>query len=197
VRVAVANKGVPLEKIRVTAIRDDGVTVDATSPVTPGRDFVFYGLKPGSYKLRASSPGFDDGTGEVTAPAAQTVKLTLTPRHPLMPFLFASTLTDALGELKKAGIANPLLLDVTGREVSAANPAAEYRDAPVLVQYPAAGDPVLAGKGATLVVAAALRVESSVEMPSLVGLSLSEAQKALEAIGLVMGKVVTKTRKLI
>jgi beta-lactam-binding protein with PASTA domain len=44
-----------------------------------------------------------------------------------------------------------------------------------------------------LVVSAPLQVQPSVEVPSLAGLTLSEAQKALEAIGLVMGRVVTKT----
>jgi len=35
-------------------------------------------------------------------------------------------------------------------------------------------------------------VEASIEVPSLAGLTLTEAQKALESVGLVLGKVVTK-----
>jgi beta-lactam-binding protein with PASTA domain len=46
-----------------------------------------------------------------------------------------------------------------------------------------------------LVVAAVLEAESSIEIPSLTGLSLPEAQKALESLGLVLGKVVTKQQR--
>jgi beta-lactam-binding protein with PASTA domain len=33
------------------------------------------------------------------------------------------------------------------------------------------------------------KIETTVEVPSLAGLTLAEAKKALEALGLVMGKV--------
>jgi beta-lactam-binding protein with PASTA domain len=44
------------------------------------------------------------------------------------------------------------------------------------------------------VIAAALQVQPTIEVPSFAGLTLNEAQKALEGIGLVMGKVVTKQK---
>ena len=40
--------------------------------------------------------------------------------------------------------------------------------------------------------AATLTAQASIEVPSLAGLSLPEAQKALESLGLVLGKVTTK-----
>jgi len=52
---------------------------------------------------------------------------------------------------------------------------------------------VAADSGAQLVVAAALKVEPSVEVPSLTGLTLDEARKVLDDLGLVLGKVTTRT----
>jgi beta-lactam-binding protein with PASTA domain len=50
---------------------------------------------------------------------------------------------------------------------------------------------VPAGSGAVFVIAVPIQVEAAVEVPSLAGLTQQEAQKALEAIGLVLGKVNT------
>jgi beta-lactam-binding protein with PASTA domain len=47
-----------------------------------------------------------------------------------------------------------------------------------------------------LVISAALQVEPAIEVPSLAGLTLPEAQKALEGIGLVLGKVTTLQPKV-
>jgi beta-lactam-binding protein with PASTA domain len=65
----------------------------------------------------------------------------------------------------------------------------------VLAQLPLAGEFVPPSVSAQLVVAASLVAEAAVEMPSLVGLTQTEAQKALENIGLVLGKVVIKQPK--
>jgi beta-lactam-binding protein with PASTA domain len=51
---------------------------------------------------------------------------------------------------------------------------------------------VLASTGAQLVVAASLRIEPSVEMPSLTGLTLDEVRTVLEDLGLVLGDVSTR-----
>src|SRR4051812_25250120 len=56
-RVAIANTGIDPLKIRITAVRDDGLTAEAVAPVPPSTEFVFAALKPGAYALRAEAPG--------------------------------------------------------------------------------------------------------------------------------------------
>ncbi len=179
---------------RVTALRDDGVTFQAVAPVPPGTNYIFSSLRPGPYSIRAEAAGFDAATKSVTAPAADAVSITLTRRGAFMPAVFGSALQSALQELKNRNIAVARVLDVTGRDVAPANPGADYNTSPVLAQIPAAGQPVLPEGNAQLVVATALQVQPTIEIPALTGLTLAEAQKALEGIGLVLGKVVTKQK---
>ena len=62
------------------------------------------------------------------------------------------------------------------------------------MQFPDAGTPVAPEGKTQLVIAAALHIQPSIEVPSFVGLTLAEAQKALEGMGLVLGNVVTKQK---
>lgn len=179
--------------LRVTATRDDGAAFVAVDPVPPGTGWIFTGLRPGPYSLRVEGPGFESKTQQVTVPSTDPVSITLAPRGAFMPALFGTTLQSALQTLKNLNIAVDRILDVVGREVAPGNPASEYTSSPVLVQLPAAGQAVPPEARAQLVVATALDVQPTVEMPSLAGLTLAEAQKALEAIGLVLGKVVVKS----
>lgn len=190
VRVQIANADIALGQVRVTALPQDGTQAfEAVRPIPPGTEHIFSGLRPGVYTVRAEAPGFDAATATVTVPATEPVSLTLVPRGASMPALFGRPLGQALGDLKALGIAVSRVLDIAGREVAPANPGADYTDSPVLVQIPAPGQPVPPEGSAQLAVAAALQVEPSIEVPSLTGLSLEEAKKALEAAGLVLGKV--------
>lgn len=191
VRVLIKNAGVA--NARVAATRDDGVTFEAVPPVPPGTEFILTGLRPGAYSLRVEAPGFATQTTPLTVPTSAAVEITLTGSGAFMPELFGLTLRAALQELGSRKIAVSRILDVVGRDIAPANPGAEYNDQPLLAQFPPAGTAVPPDGQAQLVVSASLQVQASVEVPSLAGLSLSEAQKALEAIGLVMGKVVSKT----
>jgi beta-lactam-binding protein with PASTA domain len=191
VRVAITNAGIDPLKTRVTAVRDDGLTAEAVAPVPPSTEFVFTALKPGAYALRAEAPGFAPATANVLAPSAAVVSMTMTPSGAFMPVVFGDTLQAALGKLADLNIAVSRVLDVVGKDVAPANPGPDYNDAPVLMQFPDAGQPVPPGGSVQLVVAASLEVVPSIEIPSLSGLTLSEAQKALEGIGLVLGKVTT------
>ena len=195
VRVAITNAGLDPARTRVTATAADGVTAEAVDPVPPGTEYIFSGLRPGVYTVRAESAGFAAASTSVTVPSAAVVSLTLTPQGAFMPALFGDTLTAALGKLKAANIVVSRVLDVTGKDVAPANPPAEYSTAPVLMQFPDTGIPIAPGGSAQLVVAAALVVQPSIEIPSLAGLTLAEAQKALEGIGLVLGKVTTTQRR--
>jgi hypothetical protein len=191
-KIAIANAGFSMDTARVTAVRDDGVAFQAVGPVAPDTNFVIAGLRPGSYTVHAEAPGFDAKTAPVTVPSDNVVSLTLTPHGAFAPALFGTALQTALQQLKNSNIAVSRILDVAGRDVAPANPSSDYTSSPVLAQIPAAGDPVAPDGSMQLVVAASLQVQASIEMPPLAGLTLAEAQKALEGIGLVLGKVVTK-----
>jgi beta-lactam-binding protein with PASTA domain len=162
------------------------------APVTPGGDFMFGALKPGAYTVRASAPGFEEASVPVTVPSSATLNLTMKVAAVKMPSIFGLELPTALATLKAAGINVARIVDVAGRDVAPANPGPEYNTAPVLAQLPVAGEFVTPSITAQLVVAAALVAEAAIEMPSLVGLTQAEAQKALENIGLVLGKVLIK-----
>jgi hypothetical protein len=193
-KVSLTNVGLAAGATRVTATRADGATFEAVAPVPPAQEFVFSGLAAGAYTIRAEAPGFDAATKTVTTPLVQPVALTLTPHGAFMPAVFGSTLQTALSELKNASIAVSRVLDVTGREIPPANPGSENNNSPVLAQIPGAGVPVPPEGSAQLVIATSLQIQSSIEIPSLAGLTLIEAKTALEHLGLVLGKVVTKTK---
>jgi beta-lactam-binding protein with PASTA domain len=84
---------------------------------------------------------------------------------------------------------------LAGRDVPPANPGAEFNTALVLVQLPQPGYPVAAERGAQLVVSAALEVEATIQMPSLAGLTLVEARRVLDQLGLVLGNVQTRNNR--
>jgi hypothetical protein len=196
VKVQIANAGIDLASVRVTATRDDGVSSEAVDPIPPSTLHMFPGLQPGSYKIRAAAPGFDSATLDVVVPttgALETQNLTLTKKGDFMPSTFGLTLKQALDQLAGLSIAVNNILDVTGTAVPVANPGSQFTESLVLMQFPPVGTPVAPGESAQLVISAALQAEASIEMPSLVGLSFAEASKALEAIGLKVGKSFTKT----
>ena len=191
-KVQITAPGANLASIRLTAVRSDGIAVDAVAPVPPGSQHTFAGLRPGAYTLRVQAPGFQAATLNVTVPDANVQSVALVPDGAFMPSVFGLTLQEALGALANQQVAVSRVLDVTGTDVPTANPGAQYNDSRVLLQLPAAGTPVPTGQSVQLVIAALLQAQSSVEIPPLTGLTLAEAQKALEGLGLVLGKVSTK-----
>ena len=191
-QVTITNAQADPQRTRVTATRDDGGVFAAVAPAPPATNWVFTGLRSGPYAVRVEAHGFAPKVQQVTVPSADPVSITLTPDGAFMPKLFGLTLQAAMQELTNLNIAVDRILDVAGREVAPGNPAAEHRDSPVLLQIPASGEAVPPSGRANLVIAATLEVEAAVEVPSLAGLTLTEAQKALESLGLVLGKVVTK-----
>lgn len=193
-KVTLTNTDAAMAFARVTATRDDGVAFEAVAPVPPDKTFVFSGLRPGPYTVRAEAPGFAPATTTVTSPATGPATLTLTPHGAFMPLVFGSTLQAALQQLQNKGIGVSRILDVIGHDIPTANPGPEHTSSFVLAQIPDAGTPVPPEGRAQLVIAAVLQVQPTVEVPSFVGLTLNEAQKALEGLGLVLGKVVTKQK---
>ncbi|MEJ8849529.1 PASTA domain-containing protein [Variovorax rhizosphaerae] len=191
-KVQVTNPGIDLASVRVSAIRADGVAVDAVAPVAPSTQHIFSGLSAGSYALSVAAPGYQTATAAITAPDATVQNVALTPSGAFMPGVFGLTLQEALATLNNALISVSRVLDVTGTDVPTANPGAQYSSSRVLMQLPDAGSAVPTGQSVQLVIAAVLAPQPSIEIPPLTGLTLAEAQKALESLGLVLGKVVTK-----
>lgn len=195
VKVQIANAGIDLGSVRVTATRDDGISTEAVNPVGDGTLHTFPGLKPGAYKLRAEAPGFAPASVDVVVPPdgnLATQNITLATLGAFMPALFGQELATALTQLGQLGIAVSNILDVTGTVVPVASPGSAYNQSLVLLQLPGQGQPVAPGDSAQLVISAALQAEASIEMPSLAGLTFAEASKALEALGLKVGKSFTK-----
>lgn len=195
IKVQISNEGIALSSVRVTATRDDGISSEAVNPVGDATLHSFAGLRPGGYKLRADAPGFQPATKDIVVPAdgvLPTQTLALTTNGAFMPSLFGQQLVDSLTQLSSLGIAVNSIFDVTGTAVPVAAPGSAYNQSLVLLQLPPTGVPVAPGQAAQLVISAALQAEASIEMPSLAGLTLAEASKALEALGLKVGKSLTK-----
>jgi hypothetical protein len=147
------------------------------------------GLTDGPWRVHVHADGFNPEFRDVTMPHADPLPVPLTLAGVAVPDLFGHGARAALDELVAAGIDANLLLDTTGREISRTALPPEYVDSPVLHQLPAAGTVVPAGTGQVrLLVASALRREPVVTMPSLVGLSLTEAKEVLDRIGLTLGE---------
>jgi hypothetical protein len=182
---------------RMTAQRDDGAMFEAVAPVPPLEAFKFSGLRPGRYSIQASAPGFELLTTTMTVnefPQDAPMAVELKPHGAFMPLVFGSTLQAALLLFQNSNIGVSRILDVTGHDVPTANPGPDFNNSLVLAQIPDVGTPLAPGQRAQIVIAAKLQVQPSIEVPSFAGLTLSEAQKALEGLGLVLGKVVTKQK---
>lgn len=192
VRVTITNPGLDPELVRVTASRVDAAPVEAVRPIPPGKEHVLSRLEPGAWTVTAEAPGFQTATATVTITDASpetSLSLALQQTGTFMPDLFGKPLAAARAELATAKLALVRLLDFNGRELPPQNPGSENDAAPVLVQSPPANVTLLVNAGVALVIAVPVQVEAAVEVPSLAGLTQLEAQKALEAIGLVVGKV--------
>jgi hypothetical protein len=166
-----------------------GNAIAALPPFGSRTAHLLVGLTDGPWRIHVRASGFNDETREVTVPAAAPLAVSLVIGGVLVPDLFGVSMTAALEQLHAAGIDADMILDTTGREISRTSVPPEYADSPILFQLPVAGIVVPTGTGRVrLVVASALRRDPVVTMPSLTGLSLSEAQEVLERIGLVLGE---------
>ena len=188
-KVQLSNVDIALNSVRVTALRDDGWLAEAVAPVDGDSLFVFASLPPGAYVIMANAPGYKASNANVTIPSDDPVKLTLEQNGAFMPNLVGVELASALAILDDKGISVGRLIDVVGRELPPAKPTSEYANQPILMQLPDPGDAVPPEGKVQIVVSAALQVDDSVEIPPLTGLTLTEARKALEAIGLKLGTV--------
>jgi hypothetical protein len=190
--VTLGNVDIDLSSVRVTAERDDGWLMEAA--LNSDDVFVFTSLPAGVFIVSASAPGFSPASQSITLPTEETVQLTMAQNGAFMPNVTGVELGTALNELTERGIIVGRLLDVVGQELAPAKPDSEYLRQPLLVQLPEPGAAVLPSDKVTLVVSTALQVDDSVEMPPLTGLTLTEARKTLESLGLRLGNVETRQK---
>lgn len=193
-KVKMSNVDIFLDTVRITALRSDGWLAQAVAPVNGDGAFVFASLPPGSYKVEASAAGYKSASKNVTIPTEDALELALEQSGAFMPNLIGVELATGLAVLNDLDVTVGRLIDVVGRELPPAKPTSEYANQPIVMQLPDPGDAVPPEGRVQIVVSAALQVDDSVEIPSLTGLTLTEARRALEAIGLRLGNVETRQK---
>jgi len=194
VRVHLTNADIDLRAVRVTASRNDAAPVEAVRPLTFDGEHVLSRLEAGAWTITADAVGFRPASTPLTIADAgeTTLNLALEQSARVMPDLFGLRLDTSIRVLSTGGIAFARLLDFEGTEYAPANPGNEQLGQPVLAQSPPAGsliDSSAEATGAALVIAVPAKLESVAEVPSLAGLSQTEAKQVLEKIGLRLGKV--------
>lgn len=188
--VSVASGAAPVPEATVIAEPlGEGRVLRAVPPFAERVNHLIVGLTDGPWRVHVRAAGFADEVREVTMPQTEPLAVSLSVSGVRVPDFFGRATRAVLDELRALGIDADILLDSTGREVSRTALPPEYTDAPVLFQLPEAGTVVPTGTGRVrLVIASALRRDPVVTMPSLIGLSLTEAQEVLERIGLTVGQ---------
>lgn len=172
----------------VVAVPDVGQPVRAVPPFGDRTTHTLVGLTDGNWTIHVQAPGFEPKATAVVVPQTGPVVVELTRRGSVVPDLFGVGLRSATDRLRAEGLDVDVVLDTTGREVPRTAMPPEYVDSPVLVQSPAPGGVAPPDNlRVRLVVASPLRRDPVVTMPSLIGLTSSEAAKVLERLGLVLG----------
>ena len=195
ITVSVQADGQPVAGAQVVAEPvGEGQPVDGLPLFGTRTTYLVTGVSDGAWRLHVSAPGFVSQVVEVTVPAADAVTVNLVRAGSVVPDLFGLPLQGALTALTAAAIDVELIIDALGQEVSRTQVPAEAQNSPVLVHFPAPGNVIdPATTRLRLVVAASLREEPIVTVPSLVGLTQVEAARALEKIGLRLGKITVRS----
>lgn len=179
----------------VIAVPDaGGQPVRAVDPFGGRSTYTAVGLSDGNWTVHVRADGFADAAVAVTLPRAEPLVVDLTRRGVVVPDLFGVGLRPAVDQLRAVGLDTDLVFDTTGKELPRATVPPEYVDAPVLFQDPAPSAVAPPDRlRVRLVVASALRRDPVVTMPSLIGLSPSEAARVLERLGLRVGTTTFRT----
>ncbi len=181
--------GAPVTDVTVIAEPlGEGRATEALPPFGLRTRHLLVGLTDGPWRVHVSAPGYATQTRELTMPSPDPLAVALAVDGVVVPDFFGQPVRGVLDQLRSLTIDADALLDTTGREISRTSLPPEYVDSPVLFQLPEAGSVVPTGTGRVrLVVASALRRDPVVTMPSLVGLSLTEAKQVLDRLGLALG----------
>ena len=179
---------VPGSAVVIAEPLGQGQVSQALPPFGTRTRYLLTGLTDGPWRVHVSSLGYVTQHIDVTMPQLDPLAVQLAADGVVVPDLFGVTAQQALTELATANLVADALVDTTGRDVSRTALPPEYVDSPILFQLPMAGTVLPSGSGRVrLVVASALRRDPVVTMPSLVGLTLAEAQQVLDRLGLVLG----------
>jgi hypothetical protein len=193
--VSVQADGQPVAGAQVVAEPvGEGQPVDGLPLFGTRTTYLVTGVSDGAWRLHVSAPGYVPQVMDVTVPTAAPVTVNLVRSGTVVPDLFGLPLQGGLAAIGGAGLDVDVIIDALGQEVSRTQVPADAQNSPILVHYPAPGsviDP--ATTRMRLVVAAALREEPIVTVPSLVGLTQAEAARALEKIGLRLGKITVRS----
>src|SRR5262245_33460927 len=166
----------------------EGRPTNALPPYGTRAAHLLVGLTDGPWRVHVRAPGYNAEVRDGTLPATTPLARPPTLAGGAAPDLFGRGAKAAIDQVRQANLDVELLLDTTGKEISRTALPPEYVDSPVLAQLPLAGTVLPAGTGRLrLVVASALRRDPVVTMPSLIGLSLTEAKEVLERVGLALG----------
>ncbi len=152
--------------------------------------YLVTGVNDGAWRVHVSAPGFTTQILDTTVPQASDLVVNLARSGSVVPDLFGIGLQAGLNTLSAASLDVDIIIDALGKEISRTQVPTEYQNSAVLMQLPVAGSVIdAATTRLRLVVAAAVREEPIVALPSLLGLTQSEAGAALSAVGLRLGKV--------
>jgi hypothetical protein len=172
----------------------EGQPIEALPLFGTRTTYLVTGVTDGAWRVHVSAPGFTSQVVDATVPAAAPVTVNLVRAGVAVPDLFGQPLTSALAAMRAAGLEADLLIDAMGDEISRSQVPAEYQNQPILAQLPPAGTVVDAAVvRLRLVVAAAVRSDPVVTVPSLIGLTQAEATRALEKLGLRLGKITVRS----
>jgi hypothetical protein len=187
VRVKIMNTPFDTAAGRVTAERTGVPPAEAIRPVGTGAEYVFPRLGEGAYQVRAEALGFAPALGSVTVDATGAVtpavlELTLTANAEVMPNVLGLKLPAAAAQLQTI---RPRILDAVGTDLPLTGFDPDYNDAPVIMQWPDAGE-IAPATGSLVVVAAVIKPPPLVSVPNLINLTLAEATTALANLGLTI-----------
>jgi hypothetical protein len=192
-RVKITNPGFDASTARVIATATGKAPSAAVPPTKGSTEHVLTGLSVGAYSVEVSAPGFETKSVALDVQTdGALLEVALGTAGSKLPNLFGVPLQQALTATSALGIKVGRIIDSQGRDQAPKNVDAAYKLAPVLGQIPAAGTWVGAADEVYLLVAG--QETDIVLMPDLSGMNLAAATAALNAAGLVVGKVVTKTK---
>lgn len=197
--VHITNPGLDLRLVRVVARHASFTPIEAIRPSGDATLHVLAGIRPGDWTVQIEADGFVPEQLALAVPEegeAAPLEVALRPAGVPMPRVFGLPFRDALATLEAAGIAPSQTFDITGTAYVLDEARRELGDSPVLVQLPAPGVLITQSTPVGLVVGAALESQPSVVMPSLVGMTLDEARRTLEALGLVIGRSDRRTPQI-
>jgi len=192
--VSVQSNGQPVEGATVIAEPvGEGQPVRGLPLFGTRTTYLVTGVSDGAWRVHVSAPGFTTQVLDTTVPETAPLAVNLALAGVVVPDLFGMALQGGINALRADGLDIDIIIDALGKEISRTQVPAEYQNAAVLMQLPDAGtviDP--ATTRIRLVVAAAVREEPIVALPSLIGLTQLEASTALSAVGLRLGKVTVR-----